>query len=124
METNFKESNFKMTPPIKDYLEKKIIMLDKFIDPNDDSARLDAEIGKSVGGQHSGEIFRTEFNLHVGGDFYRAEAEAIDSYASIDEAIDDLFRQVRKDRKKRFDLLKRGGRKVKRMLRRGFGRGE
>lgn len=120
MNINIKTTNFQMTPAIQNYLNKKVLMLDKFIDPNDESAHLDIEVGKSVAGQMSGEIFRVEFNLLIAGTLYRATEEQSDTYASIDAALDDLTRQIRKSRKKRFALFKKGARKMKGMLQRGF----
>ncbi|PJA40659.1 hypothetical protein CO179_01645 [candidate division WWE3 bacterium CG_4_9_14_3_um_filter_39_7] len=103
-------------------LNKRLKILEKFADIKNANSILDIEIGKISEHHQKGDIFRTELNLHTGRNHYRAVCEGSDSYSSIDEAVADLARQVGRDRKKRFAMIKKGGRKLKQMLRRGFRR--
>ncbi|MCI0619825.1 ribosome-associated translation inhibitor RaiA [Candidatus Wolfebacteria bacterium] len=116
--TNIKATNIELTPAIRAYVEEKVVMLGKLIDPNDTIARADVEVGQTTKHHQSGDIFRAEINLHIAGADLRTESEREDLYAAIDEAKDELMRQLRKEKTKRTDLVRRGGLALKRMLHR------
>jgi len=119
MKTTTKATNITLTPAISDYLEKKISKLNKFIDSNDTSAIVDAEIGMTRKGQHSGDIFKAEINLHIAGKSFRTISESGDLYSAIDEAQEEMMESVSHYKNKRKDLIKRGGQKIKEMIK-GF----
>ncbi|MEX0930242.1 MAG: ribosome-associated translation inhibitor RaiA [Candidatus Paceibacterota bacterium] len=111
-------SNIDLTDAITGYLEKKLTKLSKkFIDPNDESARCDVDLGKTTVHHKSGEIYRAEFNLHIAGKDMFAKADESDLYAAIDAARDDLKRQLRSTQGKRATLLRKGGKRLKDLLR-------
>ncbi|MEX1028341.1 MAG: ribosome-associated translation inhibitor RaiA [Candidatus Paceibacterota bacterium] len=111
-------TNIDLTDAITDYLDKKLAKLSaKLIDPNDESAVCDVDLGKKSEHHKNGEIFRAEFNLHIAGKDMYAEAEEIDLYAAIDEARDELERQLKSHQKKRTTLIRKGGKKLKDMIR-------
>lgn len=118
MNINIKATTIELTPAIKAYVEEKVAMLGKLIDPADTSAHADVEVGQTTKHHQSGDVFRAEINLHVAGANLRAESERDDLYAAIDEAKDELMRQLRKEKTKRTDLVRRGGLALKQMLHR------
>ena len=114
MKLNLKNKDLKITPAIENYLQKKIASLEKFVKKfNQDLIKADAELGRTTRGQKTGEIFRAEINLVIGGQFFRAEAASDNLYAAIDEVRDDLERQIKKFSAKKSTIFIRGARSIK-----------
>lgn len=117
---NIKATNMELNNEIRDYVDSRIKSLDKFIDATEnDTAIFDVEVGKTTTAQHTGNIFRAEINLKVHGNFYRAEETTDHLFASIDKATSEIERQLRKGKKKRIDLIRRGAEKIKNILKWG-----
>lgn len=114
---NLKTTNFEINGETKDYLNKKIEHLGKFVNLNSPNTNLDVEIGKISEHHQKGDIFRAEFNLSIGGEYYRADEESQSIMSAIDLAIEELLKQLRRGKDKRETMIKRGGRKIKEMLR-------
>lgn len=113
-----KATNMQFTEAIEEYLEKHLIVhVARLVDKNDESATLSLEVGKTTRHHNKGDVFRAEANLHISGSNLRAEAERDDLYAAIDEVRDEMVRELTKNKKRRFDLLKRGGQKLKDLMR-------
>ena len=117
MKTNIKATSMQLTAAISEYLAKRLSALDKFVDAADDSAMCYVEVGKVSKHHKSGDVFRAEINLHIGGKSFRAEAEESDLYAAIDKVKDEMVAELRTSKTKRLNLLRRGGQKIKKMLR-------
>ena len=62
----------------------------------------------------TGEVFRCEVMLAVGGKIMRADCEAEDIYACVDLVIPKLKEQISKFKDKRTTLERRGARSAKR----------
>ena len=105
-----------ITPEIKDYLYKKLAHLEKFLNPADQSVLCDIELGKISRHHKSGDVFRTEINLHLAGKNLRAVSEMAELFASIDVAKDEMVRELESYKDKKVSLLKRGGAKIKNLL--------
>lgn len=88
-----------MTDAIRSYVEEKLMSLDRLTEKYSPSDVV-AEVGKTSEHHQKGDIFRAEFNLTIPGALLRAECVKDDLYAAIDEAKDDLKRQL-VDRKER-----------------------
>ncbi len=116
MRINEKGTNMQITAEIKDYLYKKLGHLQKFIDPTDESVLCEVELGKISNHHKNGDVFRTEINLHIAGKNLRAESEMEDLFASIDIAKDELVRALQTNKDKKVSLLRRGGTKVKNLI--------
>lgn len=99
-----------LTPAVKKYVEEKIGNLDKFIGANE--AKVELEKDKH---HQSGDIYRAEVNLKVGGKLMRAEADSSDIFASIDMVVPKLKEQVSKFKDKKTDLARKGARAAKGM---------
>lgn len=116
---NIKATNIELTPAIKSYVEEKIAMLEKFVNPDDTSAHADVEVGKTTDHHQSGDdLFRAEINIHIAGSNLRAVAKEGDLYAAIDVAKDETARRLRKTKEKKTDTTRRGAAQFKSMLRR------
>lgn len=117
MNINIKATNMDLTPAIKEYLEKKLESVEKkLIDPNDTSTQADVEVGKTTKHHKKGDVFRAEFNVHIGGNFFRSESVQENLYAAIDEAQSELFRAIRSQKTKKKDVTRRGMLRVKNAL--------
>lgn len=119
MRINIKATNLELTAAISDYTKKRVSSLEKFINKNDESAMASVEVGKSTKHHQSGDIFRAEINLHIAGKDLRAVAEKDNLYAAIDEAKDEMVREITSHKAKQRTLLRRGGAKIKDFIR-GF----
>lgn len=119
MNINIKATGTSLTPAISDYINKKVGGIEKFLE-DAEAARFDVEIGVTTRHHNAGEEqFRAEVNLHAGDLHLRAEESHEDLYAAIDLVKDELAREVLTKKRKRLHLLRRGGQKVKNMLK-GF----
>lgn len=116
MKTNVKATQMELTSAISEYLSKRLSALDKFVDPTDDSAMCYVEVGKVSHHHKSGDVFRAEINLHIGGKSFRAEAQESDLYAAIDVVKDEMIAELRSNKTKTLSLLRRGGQKIKGMF--------
>ena len=117
MKHNIKALEISLTPAITEYLEKKIAHLDKFVSPElSQTVMCYAEIGKSSQHHKNGDFFIAEFTIHIGGKSFRAKAEEYDLYAAIDKAIDEMAEELRAFKDKNMGMLKRGGTKIKSLL--------
>jgi len=124
MKVNIKTTNITLTDEIADYLKKHLIsQIEKFVKPDDESAMLSIEIGRTTKHHQKGDIYRAEANFHMAGCDLRAEAERSALFTAIDEVKYEITRELMACKKKRFDLLRRGARKFKNFLR-DFRRGK
>lgn len=120
MRHNIKTTGFDMTPEVSQYLDDKLIALEKYVDKDDESIKCDVEIGRTTEHHQSGKIFRAEINVSMGKKVFRAEAEEESMNAAIDTVRDEMIKRLKRYKGKRFSLLKKGGEKMKNILR--FGR--
>jgi putative sigma-54 modulation protein len=97
--TEIKGTNMELTEAIKQYVDKKLGSLDKLTEKYSpcDAA---VEVGKTSQHHQKGEVFYAEFNLNIPGTNLRATSTKDDLYAAIDDAKDELKRQL-VDRKER-----------------------
>ena len=112
----FKSTNTESDTRLQTLLEQKFQSLSKYI--GDSSAICNVEFEKLTAKQH-GQVFRVEANLEVDGTLYRAEATLENFEQAIDEVRAELDKELRRASSKRDTLLKRGGRRLKNMLRFG-----
>ena len=117
MRHNIKTTDFSLTPAIKDYLEKRVEHLDKFVSSeNKDVAMCYVEIGKTTNHHKSGELFRTELTIHIGSKSLRAESTQEDLYAAIDVATEGMTEELKSFKDKKGSMIKKGGAEIKKMI--------
>lgn len=114
---NFKFTNTDSDNTLKTLLTDKFESLGKFVGDETD-VKCDVEFDKVTNSQ-SGFVHRVEANLWLHGTMYRAEATLENFEAAIDEVRNELDKELRRANDKRGSLMKRGGRKIKEMLRFG-----
>lgn len=121
MKKIIKTTNFTLTDDVSKYLEKRMSVIDRYVEPDDTSAILEIEIGKTTRHHQSGDIFRAEANMHARHIDLRAEAERDTILVAIDAMKDELVNTLRSKKHKRITLIRRGGLKIKNFIK-GFGR--
>lgn len=121
IKTNIKTTDLELTPDLRDYVDEKIVALEKFMNLKPDETPIaDVELEKKYGEHHKqGDVYRAEINLQFKGELYRTESKTEDIKVAFNDAQDEMIRRIRKTKEKRKDLLKRGGSKIKKMMRFG-----
>lgn len=117
MAINLKGTNIKITPEISGYLDKRLEGVRKFLPKEGDSFLADVELGKTTNHHQTGNIFRAEITVHIGGRSFRAVSEQSDLYRAIDNMKDEVTRELSSYKEKRISLIRRGGQKIKNILR-------
>ena len=106
MHINIKATKIELTPEIKDYVQQKMNMLEKYLG-SIQVLHCDVEVGMSVGGQSSGKIYRAEINLELPGKLLRVEKTEKELFKAIDKTKDHLARSIRRYKQKRIDRRRR-----------------
>ncbi len=114
MKTNIKATNISITPETTEYLEKKLAMIDNIA--NDSEMFCQIELGKISNHHATGEVFRAEINCNSKGRDFRAVSEKESLNSAIDSVKDELLREIKSDKSRRKTLLRRGGARIKNMI--------
>jgi putative sigma-54 modulation protein len=114
MEIKIKATNMELTEAIRDYAEKKVDSLSKFIQGT--SVIADIEVGKTTNHHKNGDVFKAEINIISGGDKFFVNSERDDLYAAIDDAREAMYRELISNKDRSDTLFRRGARSVKKML--------
>ena len=117
MKINLKATNIELSEAISQYVDKKLIMLEKYFEQSKgDEVLALIEVGKSTRHHKSGDVFMAEIHIKANGKEFYAVSEKDDLYAAIDEVKDEITRSITSRRKKAIALLRRGGTRIKEML--------
>src|SRR3989338_5921034 len=117
MKINIKGTNFKITPEVTNYLEKRIIGIEKFLPKDERAFVIDVELGKTTEHHHAGDIFKAEININFEGQTFRAVSIMPDLYSAIDDMKTEINRELGSFKEKKISLLRRGGQRIKNLLR-------
>jgi putative sigma-54 modulation protein len=102
MKIKIKASKIELNSNIKEYIQEKMDMLDKYLG-SVSVTNCDVEIARELTGQHSGKVFRAELNLNLPGELLRVEKTEKDIYKAIDKVKDHMTRSIRRYKQKRQD---------------------
>jgi putative sigma-54 modulation protein len=102
MQLNIKATKIELTPAIKDYVQKKMDMLEKYLG-NFQVINAHVELELTTRHHVKGEIFRAEVNLELPGKLLRVEKTENDLYQAIDKVKDHLEEAIKK-----YKEIKRG----------------
>ena len=116
MTTNIKASNVELTAEIRNYLDRRLEGFQKFLPEGKDASVADIELSR-VTKHHTGDVFLAEINIRVGGRVFHAVSERHDLYEAIDHMRDEITRELGSYKEKRLSLIRRGGQKIKNLLR-------
>lgn len=108
-----------MTPDINDLIREKISLVERFLElKGDEVALAEVEVQRSTH-HKKGEVFRCEVNLSFKGKVIRAETKHFDVRNAIEDLRQQLEKRIRRGKGKRFDVFKKGARRLKSLLKRG-----
>jgi len=108
MRINIKSTKIELTQEIKDYVQEKMDMLEKYLG-DIQVLHCDVEVSMSVGGQKSGKIYRAEANLSVPGELLRVEKTEKELFKAIDKVKDHLGRSIRRYKGKKIERRRKRG---------------
>jgi ribosomal subunit interface protein len=94
-------SEMEMTPHLKEYVEKKLVKLNRLLD-NLEEARVELKYNSSV--RSASDRYVAQFTIRGKNLLLRAEERSQDMYTSIDAALDKLHRQLEKFKGKQMHL--------------------
>ncbi len=114
MKTNIKATNINLAPETSEYLDKKIAMVEKIA--NDENMFCQIELGRVSNHHNTGDVFRAEITCHSKGRDFRAVSEKESLNSAIDFMKDEIIREIKSDKSRRQTLLRRGGAKIKNMI--------
>ena len=109
-----------LTKKLEEYIESKINSLNNILGKNDEERKCDFRIGKNSKSHLNGKIYFAEARVETPNKAYGAKANAESINEAIDNLKDEIQTKIRRNKDKRDSLLKRGGRKIKSLLK--FGR--
>ena len=106
MAINVRGKNLDITPPLKEYVEKKVNKVTRYFDKTGDiTVILKVEKGR----HQSGNFHHVEVTLPVNGLLIRGEESSADMYASIDQVMDKIEKQIEKYKTKLEKKFRGGG---------------
>ena len=117
MKMNTKATNIVLSESVTDYLNKKIEDVKRLLDLSDETLFMQVDLGRTTRHHHSGEIFRAEINIFSSRGQFRAVTERQDLFSAIDGVKEEIMTEIARRKGRRLSLLKRGGQKIKAMLR-------
>lgn len=118
MNINIKTTTISLTEAISDYVEKRLRPIESFL-AGDTTAQCDIELAKTSNHHKQGDIFKAEVHIIGLNTNIYASVEKEDLYAAIDIVKDEVMRKLISGKDKRRSLIRRGGARVKDMLK-GF----
>jgi len=119
MDIRIKTTDYEMVPAVEAYLDEKLAVIAKHLGSDDDSTRCEVEIGRAAGGQRHGDnMWFAEFNVSTpGGASVRATNNADSVNTAIEDAKEEILRQLRTEKQIHRRMLRQSGAAIKRLLR-------
>ncbi len=114
MNIAIKGRNMELTSAIRDYIEQKLAGLERFVK---NEGRVAVEVGKTTNHHKHGKIFKADLHATVLGKEHFVSAESADLYGAIDDAKDELTRNLTGRRARAIALFRRGSQRIKKLLR-------
>lgn len=119
MRLTLKATNIVLDDAIREYLDKRLQSLSKFMDLEDESVLTAVELGRSTNHQN-GDVCFAEINIYRGKESWRSVAHAVTINAAIDAMRDEIAGEVNAARGKKISLMRRGGLAAKYLLKGGY----
>lgn len=115
MNTNIKATNMELTSAITDYVNKRLVGIEKFVKEGEEMTAY-IEVGKTTNHHKQGDIFRAEFNIEIPGAKFYTFSEKEDLYTAIEDAKEEIVRQIKTNKDRKQTLWKRGATSIKKMI--------
>jgi ribosomal subunit interface protein len=115
MNTNIKTKAITLTPAISEHINKHISKLENIVG-GDETIKCDIEVGRTTSHHNKGDIFEAEIHLVGKKHNIYATVNRPDLYQAIDEVFDEAIHSLTSTRKKYIAIARRGGAKVKNIV--------
>ena len=109
MKMNLQAKHLELTDAIRDYAEKKLGELDKFI-PEGTLSSVDISLERTTNHHKKGDVFKAESNISVPGTLLNAESEHENLYAAIDLLKDEMTRELKRYKDRLHTKMMKGAR--------------
>jgi ribosomal subunit interface protein len=121
MNTRIKSTDYQITPEVSDYLDTRLLTLEKLLGTDADLARCEVEVGRDAGNQRHGEhMWFAEITIKApGGLRARASNRASSINAAIDDVKEEVERQLRREKQAHIRILRKSGAAIKNLIRWG-----
>lgn len=106
-------TNIDITEALREKVYAEFEKLKKVLDPR---VRISVEIGKTTNHHKGGQVYKAEAKIVEPKAEYFANFITENLYTSITTLADELFEKVTKSKAKHRSLSKRGGAKIKKLL--------
>lgn len=117
---HIKGTQLDLTPKINQHVHERIGQLEKYITLTEgNSALAEVELEYRETKQLT---YRVEINFTNGGDFYNCESKHEDLFAGLDDARNELIRQLTSHTGKKHDIRVKKERSFKKVFRKMFGK--
>ena len=116
MNIAIKATNIDLTVALREYVEKKLESLKKFVG---ETAYLNIELAKTTNHHRTGDVFKAGCVLTWNGTQYRVAEKTTSLFSAVDMVQDELIRVVASEKSKKESLFRRGAARIKDMLK-GF----
>ena len=110
--------NIELDNKLNEYIQKKVDSLDRILGKSKEERICDFRIKKDASA-NKGRIYHAELTISTSNKNYGAEAYGESIYSAIDELKDEVAKKIRRNKDKKESLIKKGGRKIKELLRFG-----
>lgn len=118
MNIRVKATNYELTPETSEYLDDRIATLEKLLGSDAEVSRCEVEVGRDAGGQRHGDhMYFAEFHILYPGGSARSTNRSESVNGAIDDAKEEVARQLRRARKMHIRVWRRSGAAFKRFLR-------
>jgi ribosomal subunit interface protein len=104
-----------LTPSITDYIEKKLITIERLLQHAPPETFIEIDINKDAK-HRKGRGFCVELSILLPHKRLFASAGDDDMYAAIDEAKDEILSELKKQNTKRRDVVRRSAARAKRLF--------
>lgn len=121
MNTRIKSTDYQITPEVSDYLNARLLTLEKLLGTDAELARCEVELGRDAGNQRHGEhIWFAEIMIKApNGMRARATNRAASINAAIDDVKEEVERQLRREKQTHIRIIRKSGAAIKRLLKFG-----
>lgn len=98
MRITIKATDLDVTPALKEFIDEKIGLLEKFVKRWDAEGSVEVwvEVGRTTRHHQKGNVFRAEADLRLPKKILRAEDEDFDIRVAVDRVRDKLEREIEK----------------------------
>ena len=116
MQINIQSKNIELSSEVKEYAQKRISSLEKFLSRGGSEPRINFELIRTTNHHKTGDIFEANCKIYASGKEYFCQSHHEDLHSAIDEVREKLYQEIIKDKDRRQTLMKRGAASIKKML--------